>query len=199
MTRTASHRCPAPALLWAAVLAMLSACSGGGASPTPVPRPKAWPRVETAAPCWRPDSLMPMAMEVNAEARVEPGDSSAWFNITYPRYPGAVVYVTFASAATPGELDAIIANRLERMALNAGSATSELTELTSASGLACRLLSTPRGTVTPLQFLAVDPGSRRVMTGAFFHPDAAARPDSLAPVTAAVGADLLHMLQTLRP
>ena len=99
----------------------------------------------------------------------------------------------------PEALARAIDNRIARMALNAGGARSELTELTSEGGYECRVMTTPAGTVTPLQFLAFRPAGGEIVSGALFIDGAAtAQPDSFAPIVRAVERDIVHALKHLK-
>lgn len=175
-----------------AVMAVLMT-AGCSRRPAPVPRPEAWPRIEAYPPSY---THVIDGFAVNDSARVTPGDSAGWFTLTYPRYGNARLYLTF-TRVEPARLATAIGNRIERMALNSGGGRSELTELTSEGGYECRLMSTPAGTVTPLQFLAFRPDGR-IATGALFVEGAStSAPDSFAPVTDAVSRDLLYALRHL--
>ena len=175
------------------VLALLSAAACSR-RPDPVPKPEAWPRIE-AYPEVYGRSINGFA--INDSAVIVPGDSAGWYTLGYPRYGGARIYLTFARV-DPLRLGGVIDNRVERMALNSGGGRSELLELRSDGGYDCRLMTTPAGTVTPLQFLACR-GDGCVVSGALFVDGASsARPDSFSPVVAAVERDMLYALQHLK-
>lgn len=175
------------------VLALLpaAACSH---RPDPVPKPEAWPRIEAYPEAYSRDID---GFAVNDSAVIVPGDSVGWYTLGYPRYGGARIYLTFTSV-DPSRLGGVVDNRVERMALNSGGGRSELLELRSEGGYDCRLMTTPAGTVTPLQFLACR-GDGRVVSGALFVDGAStAQPDSFSPVVVAVGRDLVYALQRLK-
>lgn len=183
-----------------ALLALAGAVSCGG--DRAVPRPQAFARIEPYDSLYHALDSVPVYFAVNDSAVPVPDkrkapDGSRWVTLRYPRYGGARLYLTF-TPATPATVGEICLNRMERMSLNAGTGTTEVVELTSEGGYVCRLFTTPSGTVTPLQILAVSP--RMVVSGALFLEDAAGQssPDSLAPIVDAVGRDLLHALKTLR-
>lgn len=178
----------------AALTALAAGCSRAGSDAAAVPKPDAWPRLEAYPEHYGPGVG---GFAINDSATVTPGDSAGWYVVGYPRYGTARLYLTFTDA-DPGRLPQIIDNRTERMALNSGGARSELTELTSEGGFDCRVMLTPAGTVTPLQFLAVGRGGR-VVSGALFVDGAAqADPDSFAPLVAAVERDVIHSLKHLK-
>lgn len=168
-----------------------------------VPRPTAYPRIEVYPQAYSDAGFTQLQIEANDSATVtiddRPADSATWLEIRYPKYR-ATLYCTYTPASSAEEVDAIIENREERMALNSGGAASTLTEFSNSDGLLCRLLVTPFGTITPVQFIATD-GNRFVLSGSCHLQgvtDAAAT-DSIRPVVNAVEADVIYMLQKLSP
>ncbi len=182
----------------AAIAALLlgASCSRGGEGAPAVPKPDAWPRIEIAPEAYG-RSIEGFA--VNDSAIIVPGDSAGWYTLSYPCYgPSARVYLTLARPQRGALADAV-ANRIERMALNAGGGRSQLTELTSEGGYECRIMTTPAGTVTPVQFLAFRRNGGEIVSGALFIDGAAtAEPDSFAPVVRAVERDIVHALKHLK-
>lgn len=185
-----------PSALAAAVF--LCSCGGG----RPVPRPEGYPRIALYEAVYRNDSIGPVIFESNAGTAVAErrhgADGTGWLTLAYPRY-GAILYLT-ASPATASTLGGIIDNRLERISLNIGGATTELTELTGKGGWHGRVTLTPSGSATPLQILATSPRGDCVVSGALFLEGAATAtsPDSLAPALEAVRDDLIHAVNALR-
>lgn len=182
----------------------MAGCGGGsGDSRVAVPRPEAYPRVVM------PDSSyvdLPMAggvtLRVNegAGVNVSSRDGAEWVDIRYKGVwgdPGVYLTVTCAQSC---EVDEVMANRRERMALNLGGQRYELTELTSAGGWEC-MMAVARGSLTtPVQILARKDG--RVISGALVLtlPDAdgvAPDPVAFAPVVDAVERDMLTLLKSL--
>lgn len=96
------------------------------------------------------------------------------------------------------ELAKAIDNRHERMALNTGGASTELTQLVSDGGWECELALTRSSVTTPVQILAHD-SRGRVLSGTLYLSLPAETPaDSVAPVVMAVGRDLTETLKHLR-
>lgn len=206
------HRHSLPVISLAA--AFITGCSGEGgriwsddtppASYTPVPRPVAYPRIDTYDTAMVATPQAPLHWLANAQAVVSIPDrdqsddgNTRWLNIDYPDY-GIIVYCTFSNVA-PAQRQQVIDNRVERMSLNAGGNRTEIVELESDGGFHAQLLVTPQGTVNPLQFLATD-GDRWVVSGTAFLRSAP-RPgaeDSIAPTIQAVRGDLLRALTRLR-
>ncbi len=182
-----------------ALVVLLNSCDGGGRA---VPRPEGYPRIALYEAVYRSDSIGPVIFESNAGTAVterrQGADGMGWLTLAYPRY-GATLYLT-ASPATASTLGGIIDNRLERISLNIGGATTELTELTGKGGWHGRVTLTPSGSATPLQILATSPRGDCVVSGALFLERAATAtsPDSLAPALEAVRDDLIHAVNALR-
>lgn len=182
-----------------ALVVLLNSCDSGG---RPVPRPEGYPRIALYEAVYRNDSIGPVIFESNAGTAVterrQGADGTGWLTLAYPRY-GATLYLT-ASPATASTFGGIIDNRLERISLNIGGATTELTELTGKGGWHGRVTLTPSGSATPLQILATSPRGDCVVSGALFLERAATAtsPDSLAPALEAVRDDLIHAVNALR-
>jgi hypothetical protein len=135
-----------------------------------------------------------------AGVNVSSRDGAEWVDIRYKGVwgePGVYLTVTCAQS---GEVDEVMANRRERMALNLGGQRYELIELTSAGGWEC-MMAVARGSLTtPVQILARKDG--RVISGALVLtlPDAdgvAPDPVAFAPVVDAVERDMLTLLKSL--
>lgn len=175
-----------------------ASCSGGGE--VAVPRPSANPRIEAPDSVYRKVNGVPATWIVNeaAEDSVSSGhtDGSTWLNVMYPRGE-ATMFCTF-TPVTPATCGAVIENRSERMALNAGNNQSEITSFKSSGGFEINLMETSHGTVTPLQFIATSPGM--VVTGAVYIPTLTeATNDSLAPVVEYLKRDVMSALINLCP
>ena len=93
------------------------------------------------------------------------------------------MYVTVLRASGY-ELERTLANRRERMALNAGDGLTELTELTGAGSFEGEITVTPVGTITPVQFLSHD--GAFAVSGAFCIDRPTESADSLRPVVDAM-------------
>lgn len=165
------------------------AAQGGG-----VPLPKAWPRTEIYDTVYRP-ATPGSDILVNAGAEVAPGDRDGWLNITYPAYR-ATLFLTDATAASEAEADEILANRRERIDLNINGLRSVESTLTTPSGYDLTMLSTPAGTLTPLQFVARR--RQRVISGALVVDRLPVSADSIGPTLAAVEADIINLVKGLR-
>lgn len=184
----------ASAIATAAAIGSAS-CTGRGSNDA-VPKPEAWPRIELPGENYKAHTIGHATLHFNAEASVstERNDGSAtWITVRYPQFRNAAVYLTLTSAQA-SEIAGILANRRERMELNAGGATTVITELTSAGGWHCELAETRTSLTTPLQLLATD--STSVLSGTFYLDlPAGSSADSISPVVKAVSNDLLHLLK----
>ncbi|MDE7389168.1 MAG: hypothetical protein K2M97_07970 [Muribaculaceae bacterium] len=179
----------------AAVCASLVSCTGGS-RPVPVPRPRAYPRIELSAPDYSPLTLGPVSFSVNSAATVAIDSSRMWLDLTYPPAYGVTLNLT-VTPVTRATLPDVLANRTERMALNIGSSQAEVLSMRTRTGAAATLISSPAATLTPLQLLATD--SATYVLSATISPRSSlpSRTDSVAPVHAALRADMIRLLQSL--
>lgn len=179
-----------------------TACGGDGRGGA-VPRPVAYPRLAV------PDSsYVDVAVAGGVTLRVNEGtgvnvssrDGAEWVDIRYKGVwgdPGVYLTVTEARA---GEVEDVMANRRERMAMNLGPHRYELTELTSAGGWEC-MMAVARGSLTtPVQILARKEGC--VISGALVLTMPAADsvapdPVAFAPVVDAVERDMMVLMKSL--
>ncbi len=183
-------------LLFLTALALSVTACGGESKP--VPRPRAFHRIEIPAATYDTLTAGNISLLTNSAARVveKPAEgNSQWIDITYPGMGNATVYCSITEV-TPATASAVTDNRLERMALNSGGHRSEITEFDTPSGFSCRLMTTPAGTATPVQFLAV--GESKVVSGVLMvNVSTGFRPDSIAPVVEAVGRDMITLMTNL--
>ncbi len=146
-------------------------CTGRTDSSSAVPRRTAYPRIELYDSVYRPVSLtLPVRIMVNDSTTVDiasHGDAATWIDVRYPRY-GATLRLTL-SRLEGDSLFTAIANRRERIALNAGGLRSTVTELTAPNGLSSEIVATPGAMVTPLQIIATD-STGLLFTGALEMP-----------------------------
>jgi len=180
---------------------LTAACSDDRAVPRPegFPRIEAYPETYTSLPGnSRPEFIVNDSARIVSVREAPTGSSDRWYTLYYPRY-GALLYLTFTATAPEGSTT-VIDNRLKRMALNSGGARSILTTLESPGGYKSRLMTTPAGTVTPVQFLSVRDDRKIIVSGAVFIDGAssASSPDSLAPVINYLERDILHALKNLK-
>ena len=116
-----------PTFVVAALFILLTGdCTGRTDSSSAVPRRTAYPRIELYDSVYRPVSLtLPVRIMVNDSTTVDiasHSDAATWIDVRYPRY-GATLRLTLSRLEGDSLLMAI-ANRRERMALNAGGLRS---------------------------------------------------------------------------
>ncbi|MCM1518784.1 MAG: hypothetical protein NC117_09100 [Pseudoflavonifractor sp.] len=189
--------------LWAIAMAFsfsVTECDGNR-NDVAVPRPSAYPRVVTYDTVYVAVDSLPVMFEVNSSTTVTRGDEAEpnainKINVIYPRY-GATLYCTY-TPVTPATAPAVIDNRVERMSLNAGSLSTEISRMSNRHGIGSAILVTPAAKVTPVQFLSTDSASF-VLTGALFTGTGPADTDSMRPVLDAVVSDLVHSLGRIHP
>lgn len=161
-----------------------------------VPKPEGWPRLTLPDNSYTARTVGPARLCFNSEATIgidRKDDASWWITVTYPQFRNATLYLTL-SATSPAEFEKKLGNRRERMELNAGTATTIITELTSAGNWHCELAETVTSLTTPVQLLATD--SINILSGAFYlNLPPGSSPDSIAPMVRAVRDDMLYLLK----
>lgn len=179
----------------------VSECGNDGDASTAVPRRTAYPRIEVYDTVYAAVERLPIVFEVNAAATVSRGlrdgrEDANWINVKYDRY-GATLLCTY-SPVTPATVADVMDNRIERMSLNAGDMTTDVTTISTLSGVDATVLMTPRAKVTPIQFMATD-SATYVLTGAlYFDRAAAVDADSVMPILEAVRGDVIHAISHLQ-
>lgn len=182
----------------------LTACRDSAADTVAVPRRTAYPRICIPAAIYTPFTGAPLHFETSAAATAgiatppsgHSAPGSTWVDVVYPGY-GITIHCTFTQADAdriPGILD----NRIERLSINTGGATSEVSELTNAGGFDCRMIVTRAESPTPVQFLASDHERWVVSGSAYIEAGRNASPDSIAPVISMLERDITHSLTTLK-
>lgn len=178
-----------------ALTAILAGCSDGRSKTAAVPRPTAYPRVADPGTRYVTVDSLPVNMSVNAAATVS-HPRPRWLDVSYPD-----LHVTLHISLTPtsaGEIESVIANRSERIALNVADVSSTGETSLESDGFSAVIITSPETRSTPLQFLAHD-GDSWVISGAAFFSDVTpeASIDSLAPIVSIIERDLIHTLSNL--
>lgn len=175
--------------------AIFCACGSRG-DQTPTPRPAAYPRSLDPGSEYVAVDSMPIVIEVNSSAIVSrPGDN--WLDISYPAL-NATVHLSITPVSA-GDIDDIIANRSQRIALNLADAAGAAHDAALESDdFTSTLVVAPDARTTPLQFISTD-GQDWVISGAAFfsgvRPDASV--DSLSQAVGYIRRDLIHTLTHL--
>ncbi len=184
----------------APLLIVLTAGCSGADSSAPIPRRKAYPRIEIPDSTYHSDAGLPYSLQINDSARgnVTRSDSrDRWVDVEYPAH-NAVIYYTFSTVA-PAELASAIDNRSERIALNLGGREAEILSFATPYSLDCEVVVDNQGAgATPVQFLATDHEGLVVSGAAHIKGDKMSI-DSIAPVVDMLRRDIVHSLKTLRP
>lgn len=173
--------------------ATIAVCAGCSSSDNPVPRREAYARIEAYGHQYTPvgaDSVPVRVMAATgADVKVSRGGKGAWWvTIRYPRYH-ASMYVTIVPAS-PDSLPAVMAERMERLALDMGSASPRIErwqrgKYTGITATAPWLLT------TPAKMMAHD-GKHLVSATVFCEGYIDA--DHLEPVAKELITDLNHLL-----
>jgi hypothetical protein len=126
------------------------------------------------------------------------GSRNTWIDVSYGGFASPTVHIT-VTEYNPGDAKGFIDNRRERMRLNLGGVSYELTELTTPSGWTCEMAVARGIPTTPVQILAYD--SRHMISGALMLdiPDSLAYdPIATAPIIDAVTRDMTVMIKGLQ-
>lgn len=162
-----------------------------------VPRRQAYPRVNLYDSAYTAVDSLPLRLEVNSSASVtvsKRDDGITWVDVAYPRYNAVIRYTV--QEASGEKLEKATANRMERAELNAGGYPTELTELTSLSGINSTIMLTRSASVTPVQIIATD-RRRFILSGVAEFRNADIEAD--APAVEAVQRDMIHSAKNLSP
>ena len=182
---------------------VVNGCGNHSTDSNPIPRRKAYPRIDLYEPAYTTHVINGVKFSVNAGAQITTPDTvtanhGVWFNITYPRYQ-AVIHCTLTPVTSSSDADRILDNRAERMALNTGGSYTEVTDIIPEQehGFTAQMLVTPAGSVTPIQFLASD-GQSHILSGSMaFRTREKADADSISPIISAITTDVVELLKSL--
>lgn len=183
-------------LLPLGLASLLYACSGQTPrDKTPVPRPEAWPRIAIYDSIYQTVDSLPVIFEANSSAKIE-HTQPGWVNINYPAY-NSTIYLT-VTETNPAEIESVVDNRLERMALNIADNTDVTQEHIVSPDFESIMLISPGTRSTPVQFVSTDRRSTVVSGTAFFHnAGQITSTDSVTPVIESLKRDLVHALNNL--
>lgn len=185
-------RLPAAAI---AVLAILAGCTGENGT-APVPRPRAYPRIELTGGGIRSVDIagVNIAVDSAAEAAVGP-DGALTVNYTSE---GATLYLSVRRGLHGDALAAQLANRRQRMALNLGDATGRTDTFRDSAGYNCIISRALDARVpTPVQLMAWNDSTGTLVWGAFVWHGSPTSTDSVAPVADALYSKAFTILKNL--
>lgn len=169
----------------------------------PVPRRRAYPRIQAPDTTFTRLTGLPLLMSVNGSQPVHTdmrSDGSMWLTVEYPAYRARIL-CTF-TPVDETTIARVLDNRYERMSLNAGTGAHTLDEFDTTGGYHSSILRSQSSSATPLQFIsapAVHPDW--VVSGSVFFEDASptASADSLRPVIDIMHGEVAKMLRSLQP
>lgn len=185
-----------PACLALAVALMLTACSGNSDRSAGVPLPRAFYRIDTYPADYSTIRLADVSFGVNSAVPAS-SPRPGWLDVEYPRY-GAAMHITVRRLGTPDSLAAAIANRHERIELNAGGRSCRTDVFNNDAGFACEMVVAREPAPVPVQFMACD-SAGTLAFGVVALDRTPSSADSVAPVLHALENDVFHLLQSLRP
>ena len=179
------------AIVISALIACVSSCAP---QPEAVPRATAYPRPALPDTASTTTQIGSITTRICAQAIVAQPRSD-WLSVSFPTL-NASIHIT-ATDTTAQALQQVKANRMQRLMLNIGSATSSNREFTTANGFDAIITTAPHSP-TPVQFLATDQ-STIVVSGAVYIPEAnIAAPDSIAPVIQFFEHEALRIITSIR-
>lgn len=182
-----------PIFLILTLLSIAGCCSPGESRDVAVPRKEAYPRMTIPDAVYRTDTIAELPVKVN-RASQSSRETEGWMTVTY-NDPKAEVFMTLTSFNN--NMEDAVANRLERLSMNTGGATTEVEEFVNHAGRNCLLMITPAGCPTPVQFIAVAEGEWMLSGSAVVEGIATATGDSLKPVVEMLHRDVSYMLHEL--
>lgn len=178
------------------VIALAAICASAckGTDDTATPRRRAYQRIEAYTPDYTAVDSLPVRLLVNSSAVIS-RPRRDWVNVNYPRY-NATVFISVTEADSR-DIDGIIANRVERIALNAGDAPTDALDIDNGR-FTSTLYDARAAVATPLQFVATDGKSVVISASVFFdNADRITSLDSVAPAVEAIRRDLTTALDSL--
>lgn len=179
-------------------LLLVWSCTGSpGEGYTPVPRPRAYPRLPQTDTVHLRVAGAPEGFTANAAANVtreKPKGPGEWLTVDYPQY-GAKVYYTFTPVDST-DIREVTDNRLERIALNFGELPYTTSPLSTPAGWEGAIFATREPAALPVQFLLGSPAT--IVSGSLFIPAFAENPDSIRPAVEAIRLDIIKSLRSIR-
>ncbi|MDE6691952.1 MAG: hypothetical protein K2K05_01065 [Muribaculaceae bacterium] len=171
-------------------------------SGAPVPRRRAYPRVETPDTAFTTLTGLPVSMSVNGSQPTETvtkADGSVWLTVRYPAY-GASVLCTF-TPVDETSISRVLDNRYERMSLNAGGGELALEEFDGADSYHSAILLSHASSATPVQFItAPTVNPRWVVSGSvyFENTSSSVSTDSVRPIIDIMHGEVTRMLKSIK-
>lgn len=175
--------------------------SGSDTAFSPVPLPKAWPRIDiSTSDSMTPVPELPVGVKVNPLAAWETLETyPPGLTVTYPN-GSAKIYYTFIETPDKTERDRVIEMRMQRISLNLNGTPAKTFHSSvneSEPQIGGALVVALSGTQTPVQLLAEKPGW--IVSGTAFIDDSRAvvAYDSLLPLIEVLQFDMAHSLKDI--
>lgn len=181
-------------LLLVFLVFLLVSCSGGGGEDAAVPRRTAFPRVPALSDSTVEFSVENLSFGLSADAVVS-RPSGAWLDAFYPSL-GATMHLSVNRTATPEAFEEAYDNRMQRISLNLGEASAEVSRFVGIGGFDCEMVVASDGVATPVQFIASGPEGVFV-SGSFVMGGSVEPADSIRPVVDALQKQAFLLLNTL--
>lgn len=183
--------------LYILLTAVTAACGSNLNKDIPVPRRTAYHRLDIPAPAYTLRPSGGFTLQLNNSIDSIESSRQGWITARYPDNM-ATLYITISNLSGTDARETID-NRVERLSLNTGGEPTEVKSFTTLSGLDARLIVTPSGSPTPVQFIATDHKTILMSGSAMVQEATSAAADSIAPIIEMLERDITHMLKTFIP
>ncbi len=186
-------------MLFAAALLLLCIVAGSCSykRAKPVPRPTAYPRIDSRYDTAYTTAFAPCNLQVNRTADVScRGDRrSGGVTVKYEKY-GAILYCSYNIVNSRKQLTDLLHRRAERVMLDSGGDPSSTFRFSDDSRNCHGILAlTKQSKVTPIHFIATD-SVEAVVSGTVVMGRSSA-PDSISPILDYLVYDIEHLINNL--
>lgn len=188
-------------IIVSAILILQTACE----DPVLSPKPRGYPKVDFPEHAYKDfgkdfcafDFKMPVYTEIEQDTlffEEKPSDP-CWFNIYYPQFDSRI-HCSYSKVESKEYLDELKADAFD-LAGKHNIKANYIDELPveKPDGTTGIVFNMEGPVASPFQFYLTD-GTNHFLRGALYF-NTQARPDSLAPVTEFIKADVMHMINTL--
>lgn len=167
----------------------------------PVPRRRAFPRVQAPDTAFTQLTDLPLLVSVNESQPIQienRADGSVWITVRYPSYAASIL-CTF-TPVDESSIARVLDNRYERMRLNAGAGSLTVEEFDNSGGYHSSILRSQAASATPVQFISAGAEHPQwVVSGSVFfeNPSPSTSVDSVRPVIDIMHGEVVRMLTSL--
>lgn len=173
---------------------LLCACNFSGGKDNAVPRPRAYPRVETYSDSARRSVAMAeFSLSIPQACDTQTRGTHA-LTVFYPLYRSQL-YLTTLSLSSPEEMQSHLANRRQRISLNLSGRQMQESNFRNGN-VDCSVIRSLESTTIPVQLLATD--GKRLLSAAFVLNGATEPLDSVRPIVDLLEKEGIAILQSIK-